>query len=168
MNPDDSLLQPGQPIPDIELMDDEGRPFSIETMRGRPFILFVYRENKTHLCKTEICELRNYYPDIFVNGYDVVGLSPDTQESQAKTASKLLLNFNLVADPEMKLIKALGAYGQRMAFGKLHTGVYRSTFIIDGAGIIEHTISKVRSKQAADQLLDIIDDRRQKADDPKS
>jgi peroxiredoxin Q/BCP len=83
----------------------------------------------------------------------VLGVSPDSEESHQKFAEKFTLPFPLLADPELKIIKAFGAWGEKNMYSKKYEGLLRSTFIIDQEGKIEKVIKKVKTADHAEQIF---------------
>ena len=88
-------------------------------------------------------------------GYAVVGISADSVASHTRFKEKQQLNFPLVADVDKSTIMAFGAYGEKKMAGRVYMGIIRTTFVIDGDGVIERVITKVDTKNAARQILDV-------------
>jgi len=82
-----------------------------------------------------------------------LGISPDSVESHRKFKEKFSFKYMLIADPEKEIMKAYGAYGPKMMYGKEVTGVLRTTFIIDESGIISHIFKKVDTKNHTEQII---------------
>jgi peroxiredoxin Q/BCP len=87
-------------------------------------------------------------------GFAVVGISADSVASHTRFKEKLGLNFPLVADVERRTIEAFGVWGEKCLAGRRYMGIIRSTFIIDGNGVIERVIAKVDTKNAAKQVME--------------
>ena len=97
--------------------------------------------------------MRDNYEDFLKKGFKVIGVSPDNEKSHKGFAGKYSLPFPLIADPEKKILKFYGAWGEKKMYGKTVTGVLRTTFIIDEKGIIEKIISKVDTANHTEQIF---------------
>jgi peroxiredoxin Q/BCP len=91
--------------------------------------------------------------DLVAAGYAVVGISADSTTSHARFKEKQQLNFPLVADVDKSTIQAFGAWGEKKMAGRVYMGILRTTFVIDGNGVVERVITKVNTKDAARQIL---------------
>lgn len=146
-------LTEGQPAPLFEGPDQNGNIVRLSDYLGKKVILYFYPKDNTPGCTAEACSLRDGNDDLMKEGFSVIGISPDNEKSHKGFASKFGLTFPLVADPEKKILKAYGAYGEKLMYGKPVIGVLRSTFIIDEKGIIIKIIKKVDTKDHASQIF---------------
>lgn len=142
------ILKIGDEAPDIVLGQT-----SLKDLRGKKVILYFYPKDFTPGCTAEACNLRDYYKILFDNGFVVFGISPDTSESHEKFKNIYNLPFELIADPEKKIIEAFGVWGEKKLYGKISKGVIRTTFVIDENGKIEKIFQKVDTKNHAQQIL---------------
>lgn len=138
-------LQPGDPAPDFTLTTDSGSSLSLADLRGRKVILYAYPAAMTPGCTTQACDFRDSLASLQAAGYEVVGLSPDTPEKLAKFRDRDQLTFPLLSDPEKKVLTAYGAWGEKKNYGRVVTGVIRSTFVIDEEGRIARAFYNVRA-----------------------
>ncbi|HLU46361.1 MAG TPA: thioredoxin-dependent thiol peroxidase [Natronosporangium sp.] len=138
-------LQPGDPAPDFTLTTDSGSSLSLADLRGRKVILYAYPAAMTPGCTTQACDFRDSLASLQAAGYEVVGLSPDTPEKLAKFRERDQLTFPLLSDPEKKVLTAYGAWGEKKNYGRVVTGVIRSTFVIDEEGRIARAFYNVRA-----------------------
>ena len=99
-------------------------------------------------------DLNDNYSKLTSQGYEVIGVSPDTVDKQNKFADKFGFKYNLLADDSRELIDAFGVWGKKKFRGNEYEGVLRTAFIIDEDGVIERVIDKVNTKDHADQILD--------------
>ena len=106
------------------------------------------------LLSAQSCNLNDNYSKLTSQGYEVIGVSPDTVDKQNKFADKFGFKYNLLADDSRELIDAFGVWGKKKFRGNEYEGVLRTTFIIDEEGVIERVIDKVNTKDHADQILD--------------
>jgi len=151
-----AFIQVGSPVPAFSEKDEAGNVVSSNGLAGKPFILFCYPKDDTPGCTAENCSLRDHYSSLTKLGYTIYGVSPDNEKKHQKFKDKYQLPFPLIADTEARLLKALGAWGEKQMYGKTYFGVIRSTFIIDSSGKVSHVIDKVDTKGHAGQILDLL------------
>lgn len=108
-------------------------------------ILYVYPNAMTPGCTTQACDFRDSLDSIAAAGYAVVGLSPDPPAKLAAFAERDGLTFPLLSDESKETLTAYGAFGEKKLYGKVVQGVIRSTFVIDGDGVIERAMYNVRA-----------------------
>jgi thioredoxin-dependent peroxiredoxin len=148
-------LSEGQPAPQFEGKDQNGNIIRLSDFAGKKVILYFYPKDNTPGCTAEACNLRDNNQELIDSGFVVIGVSPDTEKSHSGFATKFSLPFPLISDPEKKILKAYGAYGEKIMYGKPVTGVLRTTFIIDEKGIIVKIIKKVDTKEHASQIFKV-------------
>jgi thioredoxin-dependent peroxiredoxin len=122
-------------------------------LKGKKIILYFYPKDNTPGCTAEACSLRDNYELMKSKGFEVIGVSPDSEKSHEKFTEKFTLPFNLIADTEKEILQAYGVWGEKKMYGKSYMGVLRKTFIISEKGIIEKIIEKVDTKEHANQIL---------------
>lgn len=149
------MLKAGDKAPDLLGRDDAGNEIHVSDYRGRKLIVYFYPKDNTPGCTAEACSLRDGMSDLATAGYAVVGISADSVASHGRFKEKQQLNFPLIADVDKETIKAFGAWGEKKMAGRSYMGILRTTFIIDENGEIEHVITKVNTKDAAKQILEI-------------
>ncbi len=138
-------LSPGDPAPDFTLPDADGRPVSLADHRGRRTVLYFYPAASTPGCTTEACDFRDNLAELNDAGFDVIGISPDSQVKLAKFRDAEQLTFPLLGDASKSVLEAYGAYGEKTMYGKTVQGVIRSTFVVDPEGKIEQALYNVRA-----------------------
>ena len=146
----------GDKAPNIKAFDQDGNSFELDKMRGEKVILFFYPKDNTPGCTAEACSLRDAYSELTGRGLTIAGISPDSEKSHKNFISKYDLPFPLIPDPEKKILNDYGVWGEKKMYGKSYMGVLRTTFIIDEEGKIEKIIDKVRTKDHATQILEIL------------
>ncbi len=146
-------LNVGDLAPDFTANNQDGKSISLKTFRGKKIILYFYPKDDTPGCTAEACNLRDNYDDLIKQGFEVIGVSPDNEQSHTKFKNKYSLPFNLVADSGKSILKAYGAWGIKKMYGKEYEGVLRTTYIIDEEGKIEKVIPKVDTKNHSSQIL---------------
>lgn len=138
-------LEPGDPAPDFDLADDAGGRIRLADLRGRRVVLYAYPAAMTPGCTTEACDFRDSLDALAAAGISVVGISPDPPAKLARFRERDGLTFPLASDPDHRVLEAYGAYGEKSMYGKVVTGVIRSTFVIDPEGRIERAMYNVRA-----------------------
>lgn len=149
-----TTLQPGDKAPDFTAVDQDGKEIKLTDYRGKKVILYFYPKDNTPTCTTEACNYRDNQPMLAKKGYEVIGVSPDSEKKHQNFIAKQELNFTLIADTDKAVINAYGVWGPKKFMGKISDSVHRETFVIDEKGIIEKVILKVKSKIATEQVLD--------------
>ena len=145
----------GDKAPEILGKDELGRDIRLSDYRGRKLVLYFYPKDNTSGCTAEACSLRDGYDQLQAEGYEVVGVSKDSAASHVKFKEKHQLPFPLIADVNHELLEAMGAWGEKVMYGKKTMGTIRTTFIINEKGIIEQILAgkQVNTKQHAEQIL---------------
>ena len=150
-------LPAGIPAPDFELKDDTDIPRKLSDFRGKNIVLYFYPEDDTPGCTKEACNFRDDYSAYEKADVVVLGVSPDTVASHAKFRKKFMLPFPLLADEGHRICEMYQVWGPKMFLGKEYEGVLRTTFLIDGAGIIVKVFEKVRPAEHSAQVLSALD-----------
>lgn len=147
------ILQKGDKAPDFKGTDENGKIITLSHFKGKKLVLYFYPKDQTPGCTAEACDLRDHYPLLLKQGYDVIGISADDEKSHQKFIEKNKLPFSLIADTDKKIIMAYGVWGLKKFMGKEYEGILRTTFIIDEEGIIEEVITKVDTKNHTSQII---------------
>jgi len=147
-------LKEGDKAPAFEGKDQNGKTISLSDFLGKKVILYFYPKDDTPGCTLEACNLRDNHTELIKRGFEVLGVSPDSEKSHTRFAGKYNLPFPLIADTEKQILKEFGAWGEKKMYGKTSEGVLRTTFVINEEGIIEKVFSKVDTKNHTKQILD--------------
>jgi thioredoxin-dependent peroxiredoxin len=148
-------LQVGDKAPAFECKDQNGKTVKLSDFAGKKVILYFYPKDDTPGCTKEACSLRDGYAELTKQGYVVLGVSADGAAKHQKFIDKYQLPFTLLADEEMNVIKAYGAFGRKKFMGKEYDGIIRMTFVIDENGSISEVIEKVDTADHANQILNL-------------
>jgi len=146
-------LVEGLPAPDFSGINQEGKSISLSALKGKKLILYFYPKDNTPGCTAESCNLNDNYDYWLSKGYEVIGVSPDSEASHLKFAQKFGLKFNLIADTNKEILQSYGVWGEKMNYGKTYMGVIRTTFVINEEGIIEKIFKKVDTKEHTNQIV---------------
>jgi thioredoxin-dependent peroxiredoxin len=141
----DERLAPGDPAPDFTLPDADGNEVSLASLRGQRVIIYFYPAAMTPGCTKQACDFRDARADLTGAGFAVLGISPDSPAKLAKFRDKEGLTFPLLSDTDRSVLRAYGAYGEKMMYGKKSVGVIRSTFVVGPDGKIEQALYGVKA-----------------------
>jgi len=139
------MLEAGEKAPPFTLADAAGREVSLEEFAGRDLVLYFYPKDDTPGCTKEACGFRDAWDDLQALGVVVLGVSADDAESHHRFAAKYRLPFPLLSDPDRRVMRAYGAYGEKIMYGKRITGVIRSTVWIGPDGRVRRHWPRVAS-----------------------
>ena len=134
--PEPLRLSAGDPAPTFTLTDQDGTSVSLSDFAGRRVILYFYPAAMTPGCTTQACDFRDNLASLSGAGYVVLGVSKDSVEKLKAFQEEDGLTFPLLSDPELTVHQAYGAYGEKNSYGRIVTGVLRSTFVIDETGTL--------------------------------
>jgi peroxiredoxin Q/BCP len=146
----------GAKAPDFTLPTGEGKKISLKDLRGKTVILYFYPKDDTPGCTKEACSFRDNFSAITRKGAVVLGVSTDSPESHGKFAGKYSLPFTLLSDEKKEVVRKYGVWKQKNMYGRKYMGTERTTFIIDGEGIITHVFPKVKVEGHTDEILGVI------------
>lgn len=147
-------LKIGDPAPEFNSPDQDGNIVSLSDFKGKKLVLYFYPKDDTPGCTAEACDLRDNYEQFLNKGFEILGVSPDSAESHKKFIKKYNLPFNLITDPDKKILTAYDAWGEKKMYGKSYMGVLRKTYIISENGIIENIFNKVQTKTHSKQIFE--------------
>ena len=149
-------LSVGSKAPDFALPDGNGGTVSLKQLKGKTVILYFYPKDNTSGCTKEACDFRDSLPGIARKGGVVVGVSTDSVSSHKKFADKFGLPFPLASDEKKELVKKYGVWKEKSMYGRKYMGIERTTFVIDGRGIITHIFPKVKVAGHVEELLGLL------------
>ena len=141
----DKRLAAGDPAPDFTLSDADGNTVSLASLRGQRVIIYFYPAAMTPGCTKQACDFRDSRSDLSDAGFAVLGISPDREAKLAAFRDSEGLTFPLLSDPDRSVLRAYGAYGEKMLYGKKSVGVIRSTFVVGADSRIERAYYAVKA-----------------------
>ena len=146
-------LKEGSKVPNFTVNDQDGNSISLSDYKGRKLVVFFYPKASTPGCIMEACNLRDNYEILQERGYQIIGVSADSEKRQTNFKNKYKFPFPLLADTEKEVINTFGVWGPKKFMGREYDGIHRKTFLIDENGIVERVIDKVKTKDHAAQIL---------------
>ena len=149
-------IEAGQPAPKFQLMDDNGKKVSLESLQGKPVVLYFYPKDDTPGCTKQACAFRDRKKELEDLGAVVLGVSPDDQGSHADFRDKFELNFPLLVDTDHKVAEQYGAWREKNMYGKKSMGIQRSTFLIGADGVVKKVWKRVKVDGHDDQVLEAL------------
>ena len=148
-----NTLKAGDKAPNFSSVDQDGNPINLSDYTGKKLVMFFYPKANTPGCTAEACNLSDNYARFQEQGYEILGVSADSQKKQSNFRNKFGFPYPLLADEDKSVINAFGVWGQKKFMGREFDGIHRKTFIIDEKGVIENVIDKVKTKDHANQIL---------------
>ncbi len=148
-----NMLKEGDKVPQFSSKDQDGNPINLLDYKGKKLVVFFYPRANTPGCTAEACNLRDNYAQLQEQGYEILGVSEDSEKKQTNFRNKYEFQYPLLADEDHTVINAFGVWGPKKFMGKEYDGLHRTTFIIDGNGVVERVIAKVKTKDHAAQIL---------------
>ncbi|MFT4831027.1 MAG: peroxiredoxin Q/BCP [Psychroserpens sp.] len=149
-----NTLKEGDKVPAFTSQDQDGNSISLSDYAGKKLIVFFYPRANTPGCTAEACNLRDNYAELKRQGYELLGVSEDTQTKQQNFKNKYEFPFPLLADEDHTVINTFGVWGPKKFMGKEYDGIHRKTFIINEKGVLTKVIDKVKTKDHAAQILE--------------
>ncbi len=150
------MLKVGDKIPDIAVNDQNGEYVNLLQLKGEKLIIYFYPKDNTPGCTAEACNFRDNHDKLKKLGYTIFGISPDDEKRHTGFIAKHELPFTLLADTDKELAKAFGVWGPKKFMGREFDGIHRTTFITDEEGVISHVITKVKTKESTEQILELL------------
>ena len=154
------MLQVGDKMPSFAAADETGKMVTDKDLIGKhgeadrkKTVIYFYPKDSTPGCTAEACNIRDNYHAFLAQGYQVYGVSKDSEASHIKFKEKYALPFPLLSDPTTEMLQAFGAWGEKRNYGKVSMGTLRKTFVFNAEGVLERIIEKVDTKNHAAQIL---------------
>ncbi len=149
-----NTLKVGDKVPEFSVNDQDGNTIKLSDYLGKKLIVFFYPAANTPGCTAEACNLRDNYRALQSQGYELLGVSADSERKQSNFKKKYNFPFPLLADVDHAVIQAFGVWGRKKFMGREYDGIHRKTFMVDENGTVAKVVDKVKTKDHAAQLLD--------------
>lgn len=152
------LIEPGKRAPAFTLPDQNSEPHKLSDHKGKPVVLFFYPKDDTSGCTQEACDFRDDYTKFKRAGAVVFGISPQNVRSKAKFATKIRLNYPILADEPgddglPKICDRYGVWVEKSMYGRKYMGVQRTTYLIKPSGTVAQRWDKVKIPGHVDEVL---------------
>jgi len=147
------MIEPGQAAPDFTLPDQDGNAVALSQLRGKTVVLYFYPKADTPGCTTQACGVRDHASDYEAAGAVVLGVSRDSVPRLRAFADKHGLAFPLLSDEDHAVAEAYGVWVEKSMYGRRFFGNERTTFVIDGEGVVREVLRKVRPAQHDELVL---------------
>ncbi|WP_460219025.1 thioredoxin-dependent thiol peroxidase [Psychroserpens sp. MEBiC05023] len=149
-----NTLKAGDKVPNFTVNDQDGNPISLSDYKGKKLVVFFYPKANTPTCTVEACNLGENYKALQDAGYEILGVSADSEKRQSNFKNKFSFPYPLLADTEKEVINAFGVWGPKKFMGREFDGIHRITFLVDENGVVTRVIDKVKAKIHSDQILE--------------
>ncbi|MBI1828153.1 MAG: thioredoxin-dependent thiol peroxidase [Thaumarchaeota archaeon] len=148
------MLVEGDDVPDFSLKDAKGKLIKKSDLKGKKYVVYFYPKDFTPGCTTEAAEFSQDYKKFKNAGIEILGISPDDEESHKKFGEKMKVPFILLSDTEKDVAKKFGVWGKKQFMGREYMGVNRSTFLVNEKGKIFRVFEKVKPVGHAQEVLE--------------
>jgi len=149
-------VEEGKKAPDFTAATDGGKKLKLSDLRGKPVVLYFYPKDDTSGCTTEACGFRDAMPDFSKTGAVIIGISRDPVRAHDRFKQKYALPFTLASDESGEVCEAYGVWVQKSMYGRKYMGMDRSTFLIDGKGMIRGLWRKVKVPGHVAEVLEAV------------
>ncbi len=147
------MLQVGDQLPEFESVNQDGETVKSSDFSGKKLVIFFYPKANTPGCTAEACDLNDNISILKKEGYHLLGISADSVTAQKKFHEKFGFQYPLIADESKEILKKFGVWQLKKFMGKEYMGIVRTTFIFDENRVCTRVIDKVKTKEAAKQIL---------------
>lgn len=141
------------PVPDFQVASTGGKIFRLAEHKGNPLVIYFYPKDDTPGCTTEGAQFRDLHGEFRKLGAGIFGVSRDTIASHEKFKAKMAFPFELLSDGDEALCNMFGVIKMKNMYGKQVRGIERSTFVIDGKGIVRKEWRGVKVPGHAEEVL---------------
>ena len=147
------MVEEGEAAPTFTLPSDTGESVSLESLRGRPVVIYFYPKDDTPGCTKQACGIRDAWSEFEERGAVLLGVSADSAGRHAKFKKKYGLPFTLLADEDHAVAEAYGTWVEKSMLGKKFMGIERSTFVIDEDGNVAKVMRRVKPDTHAEAVI---------------
>ena len=143
-------------VSDFELPSTGGKTFRLSEQGNKSVVIYFYPKDSTPGCTTEAQQFRDLHPEFVAAGCIIVGVSRDSLSSHENFKRKQDLPFELLSDSEELLCSQFSVIKEKKLYGKLVRGIERSTFAIDGSGLLKREWRGIKAPGHAQEVLEFI------------
>jgi peroxiredoxin Q/BCP len=148
------MLATGDEVPDFSLTNAEGNIVKKSDLKGKKYVVYFYPKDFTPGCTIEAEEFARDYKKFKNANVEILGISPDDEESHKKFGEKMKVPFILLSDTKTEVAKKFGVWGKKQFMGREYMGVNRSTFLVNEKGKIFKVFEKVKPSGHAQEVLE--------------
>lgn len=148
------MLQVGDKLPEFSGVNQDEKTINSKDFLGKKLIIFFYPKANTPGCTAEACNLSDNFSKLKQEGYQLLGISADSLKRQKTFHEKFSFKYDLIADESREIIEKFGVWQLKKFMGREFMGIVRTTFIFDEQGVCTRVIDKVKTKEAAEQILE--------------
>lgn len=148
------MLNTGDKLPKFEGENQDGKKVASSDFKGKKLVIFFYPKANTPSCTAEACDLNDNFYKLKKAGFQLLGISADSVKLQKKFHTKFGLQYDLIADEKREIIESFGVWQLKKFMGREFMGILRTTFVFDEQGTCTRVIEKVKTKEAAAQILE--------------
>lgn len=152
-------LRPGDKAPVFSAKDENGNTINLTDYLGKKVVIYFYPKDNTPGCTAQACNIRDNYDAILDRDIVILGVSADTGAKHQSFIAKYDLPFSLIADVDRELLNLYGVWGEKKFMGKTYDGIHRTTFVLDESHVIVEIINKPKTKEHAEEILEIYKER---------
>ena len=146
------MLAVGDIAPTTDIPTDT-KPFSLARHNGKKMVIFFFPRADTSGCTKESLQFSNLIEDFAAANAEVIGISKDTPQKQAKFRAKHDLKYHLGSDYNTDICERFGVWVEKSMYGKVYMGIQRSTFVINATGRVAAVWPKVKVDGHASEVL---------------
>lgn len=150
------MVDVGQPAPDFTLPRDGGSDVTLSAMKPKAVVLYFYPKDDTSGCTKEAQAFTEHAGAFDAAGAVVIGVSKDSVAKHDKFIAKYDLGVILASDEDSDVCERYGVWAEKSMYGKKYMGIERSTFVIDGAGVVRNVWRKVKVPGHAEEVLEAV------------
>ena len=148
------MVEEGDKVPKFVINDAKGNKVKSIDFKGKKHVIYFYPKDFTPGCSTQADEFSQNYEKFQDNGIEIIGISPDDENSHKKFCIKMGIKYTLLSDTEKEVSKAFGVWGMKKFMGREYMGVTRRSVLVNEKGKIFKIYSKVKPKGHAKQVLE--------------
>ena len=142
--------------PNFSLLDQNKKTVKLSDFKGKKLLIYFYPKADTPGCTKQACSFSSSLAGLRKSGVEVVGVSPDSPEKQAKFDKKHKLGFRLLSDPDHSVADSYGVWGEKSMYGKKYKGIIRSSFLIDEKGKVQNVWYKVKPEETVSNVKAVL------------
>jgi thioredoxin-dependent peroxiredoxin len=143
-------------VPDFSMPATSGQTFNLAAQTGKNVVIYFYPKDSTPGCTTEGQQFRDLYDQFATVNSIILGISRDSVKSHENFKTKQAFPFELGSDSDESVCELFSVMKMKNLYGKQHRGIERSTFVIDGDGVLRKEWRGVKVPGHAQEVLDFV------------